>query len=593
MFKKGSMFMQGSRQLKRLMLLMSFLLIAACNTGTIEHPRHGMAIDQMHDDLREGIKADQKLSSKKQAYRVPSSVSKALLPSVVSNYPKTNYTPKKRFDISANKIPAKDFFMSLVEGTPYNIVVNPDVTGTISLELKKVTIQEVLEAVHDAYGFEFNKTSYGYEVLSPKLETKIFTVNYLDVKRKGKSVTEVTSGQISEQVSSTNIGGSAYTPTPVTTGGEQTLTSGSIIDTRSETNFWHDLDIALKQIVGNQNGHSVVVNSQSGVVIVHAYPIELKHVSRYLERIQTNMNRQVILEAKILEVLLNDQFQSGIDWNLLGQHVALGDNGGIEQTSLVQFPNTKLDLNDFNNMFALRIKGSDFGVLIKLLQTQGNVQVLSSPRISTVNNQKAVIKVGTDQFFVTGVSTTNVITGVSNLAYPSENITLTPFFSGVTLDVTPQISNDGEVVLHIHPTVSDVKDQEKTIVLGSNALGTQPNTFVLPLAQSTIRESDNIVRAKNGQVIVIGGLIQNDMREEIAGVPILSKLPVIGPFFRRTEQLSTKIELVILLRPVIAENRAWIEDMKDSEKTFDNMRRGYHQGGLPEVFGNEAEKEDI
>lgn len=584
--------MQGCNKKIILFELIMILALTGCSTGDIKHPRHGMPIDQMRDDLQEGIKADTKSAYyKRKSYPIPRSVSRALLPSVMTPYAKSDYVPGRRFDISANKIPAKEFFMSLTEGTPYNMVVNPDIKGEISLELKKVTILEALRAVHDSYGFEFHKTSYGYEVYAPKLETKIFTVNYLDIKRKGKSVTEVTSGQISEQVSSTTIGGSAYTPTPVATGGEQSITSGSIIDTRIDTNFWHDLELALKQVIGDKDGRSVVVNSQSGVVIVHAYPRELHQVSRYLERVESNMNRQVILEAKILEVDLSDQFQSGIDWNLIGQQVNLGGNGGIEQSAILPFKNTTLD--DFASIFTIRLNGQDFGFLVKLLQSQGNVQVLSSPRVSTVNNQKAVIKVGTDQFFVTGVSTTNVVTGISNASYPTENINLTPFFSGVTLDVTPQISGDGEVILHIHPTVSDVKDQEKQITLGNSGIGSNPNTFILPLAKSTIRESDTIVHAKNGQVIVIGGLMQNDMREEVAGVPILSKLPVIGPLFRRTDQKSNKIELVILLRTIITDNKAWKADMKESYKTFGNVRRGFHEGSLPDVFGNEGERDDI
>jgi MSHA biogenesis protein MshL len=579
--------MQGYRHFIGIFLIFFFFLTAGCNTERIILPVHGMPIDQMRDQIRAGIKSNQ--PPVKKEHKIPSSVSRALLPSyAIDKSEKYAYRPEKRFDISANKIPARDFFMSLVEGTPYNMVVNPKVDGTISLELKKVTIIETLEAVRDVYGFEFHRNSYGFEVLPPKLETKIFTINYLDVKRNGKSVTEMTSGQITEQVSSTAIGGSAYSPTPVATGGEQSLTAGVTVDTRVNADFWKNLEISLKQIVGNQNGRSIVVNSQSGVIIVRAFPPELHQVTRYLNRIQANMNRQVILEAKVLEVQLSAQFQSGVDWNLIGR--AAADQGGIAQSATTPFKNSVL--TDFDGIFTIRING-DFGGIIKLLQNQGNVQVLSSPRISTVNNQKAVIKVGQDQFFVTGVSTTSGVTsGVGTSAFPQQSIDLTPFFSGVTLDVTPQISSDKEIVLHIHPTVSLVKDQEKTIVLGNNGISSAENVYVLPLAQSTIRESDNIVRAKSGQVIVIGGLLQNDAREEVAGVPLLSRIPFIGPFFRRTEQLSQKIELVILLRPLIADSKSFTTELKEAERTFGNVRRGFHQGGLPEVFGNEGELED-
>ena len=572
--------MHGCKQGTLLLLILSILLITGCR---VTHPRDPVAIDEMHCDLQRGIRADS--NHLHQPYPVPTIVSKALIPSYYSSANRSHCIPQKRFDVSANQLPAKVFFMSLVEGTPYNMMVDPNITGTISLKLKNVTINEVLEAVRDTYGYEFHKNSYGYEVLPAKIESLIFTVNYLDVKRKGKSLTEVTSGQISEQVSSTTIGGSSYSPSPVTTGGNQTITSGSTIDTLSEADFWHNIEVSLKSLVGNKDGRSIVVNSQSGVIIVNAYPPELHKVRRYLERIQANIERQVILEAKVLEVTLNNQFQSGIDWNLIGKVIANGD-GGVAQSSFMDFANTPL--TDFSNIFTLRINGN-FGALIKLLQTQGNVQVLSSPHISTLNNQKAVIKVGTDQFFVTGVSTTNVTSGLSNNVFPTQNINLTPFFSGVTLDVTPQISRDGDVILHIHPTVSKVVDQEKTIILGNNGAGASQNAYVLPLAQSTIRESDNIVRAKDGQVIVIGGLMQNNMEEEIAGTPVLSKIPFLGFLFRRTQQLATKMEMVILLRPLLSNNKNHADEMRRADHTFERMRRPFHEGGLPTEFGNEGE----
>lgn len=595
----GRHMMQGWRSLFRFILLtISIVIVSACATKTI-HPKQGTVGDQMQADLQQALASNQKLT--KIPVHVPSAVSNALLPPVAANLSGTTRLPPKRFDVAANKIQAKAFFMSLVNGTSYNIVVNPDVTGTISLDLKNVTIPETLEAVRDVYGYQFHRTSYGYEVLPPELETRIYAINYLDVKRKGTSLTQVKSGQISDNVSGFTTGTSGttnQTPQPGFSS-PQSAPSGSSIDTTSETNFWHDLEATLKQVIGNQPGHSVVVNSQAGVVIVHAFPPELQQVARYLDRIQSSLTRQVIIDAKILEIDLNDQFQAGIDWNLFGK-VAFG-NGGMGQTSnATAFPNTNIQPLDTlvvangastgtnNAIFTLNING-DFGALINLLQTQGNVQVLSSPRISTINNQKAIIKVGQDEFFVTGVTTNNIVTGSATV--PSQSVSLTPFFSGVTLDVTPQISGDGSIILHIHPSVSLVVDQTKNIVLGNGGTGTAAsNTFTLPLALSTIRESDNIVRARNGQTVVIGGLMQNTMTEEVAAVPIVSKLPGIGPFFRRTQQISKKTELVLLLRPIIVDRAGEHKYLEDTDRTFKNMNRGFHEGSLPQVFGNEAEK---
>lgn len=208
------------------------------------------------------------------------------------------------------------------------------------------------------------------------------------------------------------------------------------------------------------------------------------------------------------------------------------------------------------------------------------MQVLSSPRVSTVNNQKAVIKVGTDEFFVTDISSTTV-TGVTTTSTP--DITLTPFFSGIALDVIPQIDEDNNVILHIHPTVSDVAEQTKIITVG----GQQQS---LPLAQSSVRESDSIVRARSNQIIVIGGLMKNATLEDIGSTPLLGDIPLIGPLFRHTNQRSLKSELVILLRPIVVDSdAAWKNRLQKSSKRFRNLDQGFHYGGKSEVFGTQAE----
>jgi MSHA biogenesis protein MshL len=357
--------------------------------------------------------------------------------------------------------------------------------------------------------------------------------------------------------------------------------------------FWKDIEKSITSMVGTDANHNVTVNAQSGVITVRAYPSELKSVERYINSLQTSLNRQVILEAKILEVQLDDSFQAGIDWSVLANPAkpiidpitgVINKNAGMGQDGTRAFKDTSFD--DLTGIFAIRVNGN-FKTLIKLLEGQGNVSVLSSPHISTVNNQKAVIKVGSDEFFVTGVSTTNSVVGNNTL--PSQDVSLTPFFSGITLDVTPEISSESTVVLHIHPSVSKVTQQRKIIGLGQTAPGTN-NTLDLPMAFSTIRESDNIVRAKNGQIVVIGGLMTNYAKEEILETPGISRIPFVGSLFRRTQQTSVKSELVILLRPIVATNKSFTTSLENEKRQFRILKRPFHAGGLPHVFGNEAER---
>jgi len=285
-------------------------------------------------------------------------------------------------------------------------------------------------------------------------------------------------------------------------------------------------------------------------------------VRDYLTKAELVVRRQVIIEAKILEVQLNDGFQSGINWSAIGQP---GDGKTITVSNRADSNSaTKIITNPENigGVFSINAQLNDFTGLIDLLQTQGTVQVLSSPRISTINNQKAVIKVGTDEFFVTQVSSST--TAVGNSAVTTPTVELTPFFSGIALDVTPQISENGEVVLHIHPSVSEVKDQNKSFTVAQDA-------FNLPLALSTIRETDSIVFAKSGQVVVIGGLMQTGSKDNNAGTPWLQDIPWLGELFKQRRQSSTKSELVILLKPVVMGGEDWQQSIDQSLKRFNEL----------------------
>src|SRR3990167_2395270 len=424
-------------------VLFLICLLVSCRTISPTHPTAGQ---QIQNTMQQSIAINEGLSTPSGS-KVPSKVNTALLPPL-SHYVNPIRQEKPRFDITANNTPAREFFMGLVAGTPMNMVVQPNVSGTISLKLKNVTLEQTLDAIRDIYGYEYHRMSYGYEVLAPRLETQIFHINYLDVQRTGRSYTQLTTGQVSNIVGITTTGASvpgqpiSYPQPTASPVGSNFPVAGagtiSSIETRTEMKFWKDLETTIQGMIGKQAGQSVTVNAQTGVIVVRAYPTELHRVGRYVNSLQSSLNRQVIIEAKILEITLNDQFKAGVDWSVLANPAYAGlnntgsTNSGMGQSANSPFENT--GLTTLNGIFAIRTKG-DFQTLIELLQSQGNVQVLSSPHISTVNNQKAVIKVGSDEFFVTGVSTTNSVVGNNTL--PSQNVSLTPFFSGITLDVTP------------------------------------------------------------------------------------------------------------------------------------------------------------
>ena len=567
-------------------VIIVILLLSACN---MHKPIKGTAIDEMDDDLQTSI-ANNKILMAKDKRHLHGNAVRALLPSLKVRTPSSK-AARQRFDIAVKDVPAQAFYMGLVADTSTNMVVSPEVKGNITLSLKQVTVEQVLQSVEDVYGYAFIPIRGGYEILPNALKTQIYHVNYLELQRKASSNMTVSNGEVTSASpssgQSSNGGTSSAGVVPTNLGNNQSFSNTiGTVETKSTIDFWKSLQQTLENIIGKTNGRSVTVNPVAGIIVVHARPKELKHVEKYLDVVQNSMDRQVILEAKILEVNLSNEFQMGIDWTLFGAK--------LNALSSFTTPIVNLDNTGFSDPvniatgqgFGVNIQWNpkDFTTYIQALETQGNVQVLSSPRVSAMNNQKAAIKVGFDEFFVTNVSQNQNIVTQGLATQPTLNVNLTPFFSGITLDVTPQIDSKGQVTLHIHPSVSLVTDQSKTIDLGN-----QGGVLVLPLANSTIRESDTIVHAKNGQVVVIGGLMQDSTSEGIAQLPWFGNIPFLGTLVRRTKQDSTKSELVILLRPTIVNQKSTIKDLTNTTHRIASIKRGFHLGGRPDIYGTQGE----
>ncbi len=557
--------------------MLLLVVVMACKSTVQPNPGNP-AVSDVLAAIDDGIEVDEKPE-----FVLPESLSSEMVPTrLVGGSASSTTAINQHFDLTVTNVDARTFFLSLVKDTPYNMVVGPDVQGTISLDLKDVTIPEVLDTVRSVYNYDYTETASGYQIFTGGVQTRIFSVNYIDVQRTAHSEISISSGQITQNYSpsstDSSVGGP---PSASSTDGSPTsssVTASAKIKTKSESNFWKALQETLVSMLANGVGRQVIVNPQAGIVIVRASTTELEQIAEYLDSLENTMTRQVLLEAKIIEVQLYDTYQAGIDWKILG-----AEQTGTEKLIVPGFDIVSNDpLNVFTNIFKLEASaGSQFSTVIELLSGQGNVQVLSSPRISTLNNQKAVIKVGFDEFFITNVSNTNTTTG-GVVGENTQDIELTPFFSGIALDVTPRINADGNVILHIHPLVSEVFDQNKRFVISGQEQD-------LPLAFSIVRESDSVVEARDGQVIIIGGLMRNKTEEYIAATPFLRTIPFLGAFFRKTDQRSEKTELIILLKPTVIERGSWVAKLEEARAGIEARNQGYHFGDFPDRFGNLGE----
>ncbi|WP_338054587.1 pilus (MSHA type) biogenesis protein MshL [Teredinibacter turnerae] len=530
----------------------------------------------------------QQVQTQQAAYRVretqpdvPAAINQRLMDNALLGARAQTFSQQEpRFDVSVNEVPARTFFVSMIADSGVNVVAHPEISGSITLELKDVSVREVLNVTRDVYGYEYKFQDGIYTVYSRKLRTQVFPINYLDIQRAGVTETSVAIGRIesgsrrnnnSNNASNNASNNSSNNSDGKNGAGENENNSsatkfvpGTRLRTLSRTDFWRSVQDTISAIVGGDaDGRMVMVNPQAGMVVVKAMPNELSAVRDFLERSELSVRRQVVLETKIIEVQLNDGYEAGVNWGAITGALGIASDSSLVMTN---DDGVTSKVRTTQNLLSGVLNVTRIEDLLNLLETQGNVQVLSSPRISTVNNQKAIIRVGTDEFFVTGI-TNNTTTTASNIQNSPE-VLLDSFFSGIALDVTPQIAEDGDVIIHVHPLVSKVQDQLKDISIGDL-------DYSLPLALRDVRESDSIVRASNGQVVVLGGLMQETTSDVATKRPFLGDIPGVNVLFKGRAKRKVKTELVILMRPIVVDESTWEEQVNRSDRAIEAMSNAY------------------
>lgn len=558
------------------------LLLAACSSPSIKTKTVVKINNEMDALVNESVTPSK-----------PDAVSNALLPPMTMVMPKVESVPLEgRFDLNVNNTPAKEVFVAIGSGTKYNMLPLPGVDGNITLNLKDVTVFEALNTIRALYGYEYKVEGRSIYIQPVGMQIKLFKIDYLAAMRDSSSSISVkSSGQGVTGATTSGTAGvtsSGSGATSISTSSTSSSGNSSFISTRqspADFNFWKNLEDTLTAIISpkdkiSQGERSVVINRMSGVIVVRAMPEELRNVEEFLKASQLSVERQVIIEAKFVEVTLSDGYQSGVNWaafgagnaqnrasvGLLTQGGALLPNaaGGVPQSltgsAFSATPGASLAASGSTglSLFGLAFQTNQFAAMLNFLETQGSVHVLSSPRISTLNNQKAVLKVGTDEPYATGYTpgtTTTIAGGANTLPTPI----YTNIFSGIALDVTPRINEKDEIILHVHPSISQVTSKVKDAGSGQS----------IQMASTNIEETDSVVRAKDGQIVVIGGLMSQSTTASESGLPGLIK-----SIFGQTSKSSEKRELIILLKPTVVDNeKEWADDITRSRDRMNGMSR--------------------
>jgi len=497
---------------------------------------------------------------------------------VVPQMEEAKKVPDRLFSIYARDSNIQDVLLAFSKESELNIVIDPDLGGRVTVDLKRVTLKEALEAILSPMGWTYYVEGKFIKISRPQMETRLFTLNYISTKRTGKR----------EVYASSSSGGGLQT-SPIA--GQQTaLSPGGVrtgytdVISHDEVDLWKEIQKGLESLIfgsaeekekenpsekekttwtkADEKGKKLIVNKTTGTIMVTDYAVNLNKVASFLEIVEGSSQRQVTIHAKIMEVILSDDHREGINWKVIeGLPRSINMAWGLtNKAGTTGFPGTTtgyvsspasgssvtggtsasgigtpgvFKIMPYGGVLALGAAGTEVALsdIMQAIAEQGDVKVLSSPTISTLNNQKAVIRVGNqDVFFITGAISTQYT--VTQIIQPMT------IDIGIILDVTPQIAEDG-TIMNIHPSITD-KTGEKTTPDGKS-------TFPL----LSVRETDTTVRVRDGQTIIIAGLMQEKIEEHYTGVPVLQSFPVMGSLFRYKIQTKSTAELVIMITPTL------------------------------------------
>jgi len=474
-----------------------------------------------------------------------------------------------RYTLTVQNADLVGILLGLAHDLPINVVVEPGVSGQVDADLKNVSLLDLLEQLVIARGFQYEIRGRTVRIFRSERETRTWQVDYPSARQSGESQFSV-SGAVAQSVAS-----SSSSQATATNGSQSQDTSTSGISTEVSLDFWSEIERGVRLLAEGSEGAAetlppegeepepaasaaagvagrrVLVSRQAGLVLVTAPRAILDEVDRYLEQAAIRLGRQVLIDTRVVEVTLGDELDLGLDIEFSpsldstgAQHpvgtIVRAITGGIPRDNAISSSDLAPVLT--NGGFTFGIATDTIGVILTTLARQSDVRIVSTPRIATLNNHKAIVKVVRNEVFFVAETEVTVVANVGQSAVTTFAPTITPV--GVTLDVTPQISAEREVTLHVHPSVSEIVEvREQPRISGQTSTGSLPVV--------NLRETDSVVRIRDGETLVIGGLIQTRDLDVEKKIPLLGDIPWLGQLFRQSDVAEVRSELVIFLTPTV------------------------------------------
>lgn len=586
-------------------------LLAACGTSPVA---------RTDNHIRSGNAA------KPETTAVPAPVRAVPIPP-----PPRAVTEDKRYSVTVIDVPAREILLAMGRDTGINIDIHPGIEGRVTLNAIDQTIKQILNRMSRQIDMRWEVDGPNISVMPDSPYLKLYRVDYVNLNRDTTGTfgvqTQVVGPPGAQSGSTGGSGGGG--------GGAGQNTSTLKVENTAKNRFWENLEKNIKDLLREtdkqlpegssetvvrtqaqgsstattrqqaattanrtasrgqattttpgesqaqneqvsqtltfREAASVIVNPETGTISVRATSRQQEKVGQFIEQVAGSARRQVLIEATVVEVVLNDAYQSGVDWSA----VALDSLGYTFRQQFTRSNDTPTGTTLNNNFFTVGYSnpnaatGGSLNSTIKLLSSFGNTKVLSSPRQIALNNQTAVMKVVENRIYFTVTSNPTTSTSATGATTTLFSYTSTPNVvpEGFVMSITPQIGENDMVTLNIRPSITRITGY----VTDPNPDLARANvTNRIPELQT--REFDTVLRVASGQTTVLGGLMQDRFQTARDGLPILSRIPILGDAVSYRNDAGVKSELIVFIRPIVIKDASLDTDLADYRKYLPDGR---------------------